>query len=185
MLSSPTKYQIVFLNYFPFDWYVIPLLLLRALMSLCAPFQQVDDEKTRKNWCFLSDCLLLPAILAQWHQPVASIIALDPFYQAMCLYHTGAPPQPSKWPASMLLFSFFFLHATLLSNGMIRSKYLPNGSVQWLLVKHWTPSIKQCMRHCTGASSQPSKQDTIVVYCFALLILALTITVDNRVVILI
>ncbi len=49
MLSSPTKYQIFFLNFFSFDWYVIPLLLLGALTSPCAPFQRVDDEKTRKN----------------------------------------------------------------------------------------------------------------------------------------
>ncbi len=49
MLSSPTKYRIVFLNSFPFDWYVIPLLLLGALTTPCAPFQRVEDEKTRKN----------------------------------------------------------------------------------------------------------------------------------------
>ncbi len=52
MLSSPTKYQIVFLNSFPFDWYVIPILLLGALTSPRAPFQRVKDEKTQKNWCF-------------------------------------------------------------------------------------------------------------------------------------
>ncbi len=82
-------------------------------------------------------------------------------------------------------FCLFFLHATPLSAGMIQSKYLPNGGVQWLLVKPWTPSIGRCMQHCTGASSWPSKWVAMVVYCFALLILTSIITVDNRVVILI
>jgi hypothetical protein len=39
-------------------------------MSPCAPFQRVDNEKTRKNRHFLSDCLLSPKILARWRQPV-------------------------------------------------------------------------------------------------------------------
>jgi hypothetical protein len=62
---------------------MIPLSLLGALTSPRAPFQQVDDEKTGKTGVFLSDCLLLPTILAQWHQPVASVVALDPLYQVM------------------------------------------------------------------------------------------------------
>ncbi len=186
MLSYPTKYQIVFLNSYPFDWYVILLLLLGALMSPRAPFQRVDNEKTRKNWRFLSDCLLSPAILARWHQPVAFIVALDPLYWVIhvVLYRrtTTAIEMASKYGA---LFIIFFLHATLSSAGMIRSKYLPDGGVQWLLVKPWTPFTGQCMRHCTGASSRPSKWVAMVVYCFASLISTLTITVDNRVVILI
>ncbi len=68
MLSSPTKYQIVFLSSFPFDWYVIPLLLLGALTSPRAPFQQVDDEKTRKNRRFF---VQLPTIACNTC-PVAS-----------------------------------------------------------------------------------------------------------------
>ncbi len=49
MLAIQTKYQIIFFNSFPFDWYVIPLLLLGALSSPQHPFQLVDNEKTRKN----------------------------------------------------------------------------------------------------------------------------------------
>ena len=186
MLSSSTRYQIVFLNSFPFDWYVIPLLLLGALMSPCAPFQRVNNEKTRKNEQFLSDCLLSPAILARWHQPSSSVLALDPLYQAMCavLYRrtTMAIKMASKYGA---LFIVFLLHATPLSDGMIRSEYLPNGGVQWLLVKLWIPSIRRCTRHCTGVSSRPSKRVATVVYCFASSISTSTITVDNIVVILI
>jgi hypothetical protein len=42
-------------------------------------------KKLGKNWCFFfSQCLLLAAILAQWWQPVASIVALNHLYQAIC-----------------------------------------------------------------------------------------------------
>jgi hypothetical protein len=68
MLSSPTKYQIVFLNSFPFDCYVIPLLLLGALTSPRARFQRVNDEKTRKNRRFF---VRLPTI-AHNTRPVVS-----------------------------------------------------------------------------------------------------------------
>jgi hypothetical protein len=37
------------------------------------------------------------------------------------------------------------------------SKYLPNGGVQWLLVKPWTSSIGRCVWYCTGAPPRPSK----------------------------
>ncbi len=186
MLSSPTKYQIVFLNSFPFDWFVIPLLLLGALMSPCAPFQRVDDEKNWKNWCFF---VRLPTI-ARNTCPVASTSSFchspgPPLLGDVCgfipTHHHGHWNGQQVW----CFFRRFFLHATPLSAGMIRSKYLPDGGVQWLLVKPWTPSIGQCTRHCTGTSSQPSKQVATVVYCFALLILTSTITVDNRVVIII
>jgi hypothetical protein len=30
-------------------------------------------------------------------------------------------------------------------------QYLPNGGIQWLLVKPWTSSIGQYARYCTGA----------------------------------
>jgi hypothetical protein len=92
-------------------------------------------KKLGKPGVFLSDCLLLPAILAQWCQPVASVVALDPLYWAMraVLYRrtTTAIKMASKYGA---LFVVFFLHATPLSAGMIRSKYLPDGGVQWLIV---------------------------------------------------
>jgi hypothetical protein len=41
-------------------------------------------KKLGKTGIFLSDRLLLPTILAQWHQPVASVVALDSLYWAMC-----------------------------------------------------------------------------------------------------
>ncbi len=186
MLSSPTKYQIVFLNYFPFDWYVIPLLLLGALTSPRALFQRVDNEKTRKNRCFF---VQLPTI-AHNTCPVASISGF---------HHSPGPPLSGNVPVSYrrtttaiemaskygAFFVIFFLHATPLSDGMIRSKYSPDGGVQWLLVKPWTLSSRQCMQHCTAASSQLSNRVTTVVYCFASLISTSTITVDNGVVILI
>ncbi len=68
MLFSPNKYQIVSLNSFPFDWYVIPPLLLGALTSPRAPFQRVNDEKTWKNRCFF---VRLPTI-AHNTRPVVS-----------------------------------------------------------------------------------------------------------------
>ncbi len=48
----PTKYHILLLNSFLSDWYVIPLLLSGTLTSPRAPFQQVDNEKTRKKQHF-------------------------------------------------------------------------------------------------------------------------------------
>ena len=37
------------------------------------------------------------------------------------------------------------------------SECLPNGGIQWLLVKPWTSSIGRCARYCTAASWWPSK----------------------------
>jgi hypothetical protein len=160
-------------------------LLLGALTSLRAPFQRVDNEK-KKNQRFLSDCLLLPAIPAWWHQPVASVVALDFLYWAMRAVSyrgtTTAIKMASKYGGLSVIC---FLHATPLSTRMIQRKYLPDGGIQWLLVKPWTPSIGQCTRHCTVTSLRPLKQVAMVVYCFASSISTSTITVDNRVVILI
>ncbi len=131
MLSSPNKYQIVFLNSFPFDWYIIPLLLLGALTSPRAPFQRVNNEKTRKHRRFLSNCLLLPAILAQWRQPVASIVALDPLYWAICmvLYRrtTTAIKMTSKYGA---LFIIFFLAWDPIVHW---------DDTEWILARWWCP----------------------------------------------
>jgi hypothetical protein len=89
-------------------------------------------KKLGKTGVFLSDCLLSPAILAWWRQPVASIVALlDPLYQAMRAVSyrrtTTAIKTASKYGA---FFVVFFLHAAPLSAGMIRSEYLPDGGVQ-------------------------------------------------------
>ncbi len=80
----PTKYHILLLNSFPSDWYVIPLLLSGTLTSPWAPFQRVDDEKTRKKRRFFSHCLLLAAILARWWCLVAFYKALNLLHWAMC-----------------------------------------------------------------------------------------------------
>ncbi len=37
------------------------------------------------------------------------------------------------------------------------TQYLPNGSIQWLLVKPWTSSIGWCGQYCSGALPRPSK----------------------------
>ncbi len=42
-------------------------------------------KKLGKNWCFLSHCLLLAAILARWWHPVASSEALDLLHWARCV----------------------------------------------------------------------------------------------------
>ncbi len=51
-----------------------------------------------------------------------------------------------------------------MTNYSYRSKYSPDGGVQWLLVKHWTSSIGQCMQYCTGAPPRPSKWPAKWVY---------------------
>ncbi len=142
VLSSPTKYQIIFLNSFPFDWYVIPLLLLGALTSPCAPFQQVNNKKTQKNRRFF---VRLPTIACN----TCLVASTSGFCRSsgppllkdargIVPVHHHSHEMASKYGA---LFVVFFLHATLLSAWMIQSKYLPGGSIQWLLVKHWTPPL--------------------------------------------
>ncbi len=49
----PTKYHILLLNSFLSDRYVILLLLSGTLTSSWAPFQLVDDEKSRKKQRFV------------------------------------------------------------------------------------------------------------------------------------
>ena len=55
---------------------------------------------------------------------------------------TGAPTGPAKRLTSMVLFCFFYygFQPRILS-GAIRSKYSPDGGIQWLCMKPWTPSI--------------------------------------------
>jgi hypothetical protein len=112
-------------------------------MSPCAPFQRVDDEKTRKTSVFLSNCLLLPAILARLHQPVASVIALDPFHWAMCAVSywrtTTAIEMASKYGA---FFVFFFLACNLVvrwddTEGILAQKRCPVASNEALEPLHW------------------------------------------------
>jgi hypothetical protein len=87
-------------------------------------------KKLGKTGVFLSNCLLLPAILARWHQTVASLVALDPLYWAIHAVSyrrtTTAIKMASKYGAFSVVF---FLHATPLSAEMIWSKYSPDGGV--------------------------------------------------------
>ncbi len=63
------------------------------------------------------------------------------------------------WPAT------FFYELTMkklkktsvcMSDGFYRPHYLPNGGIQWLLVKPWTSSIGRCARLHTVALPWPS-----------------------------
>ena len=122
------------------------------------PFQQVDDEKTWiKNRLLRDPLILSAAILAQWRQPVASRVAMDPLHRAMRLVSYRLTITASEMAGKYGAFSSFFLgNATLSSNGGIRCKYSTDDGVQWLRVKPWTPSISQCKRHCTSVSVRPS-----------------------------
>jgi hypothetical protein len=51
-----------------------------ALASTCDLFLQVNNEKTKKNWCWHDQLLPSEQILAQWQHPVASSEALDLLY---------------------------------------------------------------------------------------------------------
>ncbi len=45
-------------------------------------------------------------------------------------------------------------------------QYLPDGGVQWLLVKPWISSIRRCMRNWTGAPLRPSEWPAKLVHYF-------------------
>jgi hypothetical protein len=49
-------------------------------------------------------------------------------------------------------------------------QYLPDGSAQWLLPKHWASSIVQCTRHCTGTPPRPLKWPAKLVH-FSIVVL--------------
>ncbi len=59
------------------------------------------------------------------------------------------------------------------SNGFYWPQYSPNGGVQWLLPKPWTPSIGWCVRYGTGAPQQPSKWPAELIHCLLLFALLL------------
>ena len=122
-LVSPTKYQVIFLNSFSFnfDWYVMPLLLLGVLTSPQALFLWANNEKTPK-WKILLDCPLSPAILAKWWQLVASVVALDPLHWAMCLVSYWHITMASKMACKYGAIFVFFWHATRQSSGLIQRK---------------------------------------------------------------
>jgi hypothetical protein len=57
----------------------------------------------------------------------------------------------------MVSFCWHFFRVTLAAAGAIRSKYLLNSGIKWLLLKPWTYAIGQCAQCHTGASARPSK----------------------------
>jgi hypothetical protein len=54
-------------------------------------------------------------------------------------------------------------------------QYLPNGGVQWLLVKLWTFSIKQYTQYSTGAPPRPSKWPAKLVHLFIVVLFAVAL----------
>ncbi len=96
-------------------------------------FLQVDDEKTQKKQGRLDQLQLLAIILIQWQCLVASNKALNLLYWAMCAVLYRRTAATIKMAS---LFGTFFVAVlfavALAAAGAIWSKYLPNGSVQWL-----------------------------------------------------
>ena len=97
LTPPPTKYPIVLLRWFSSVWFVIPLLIVGAILLLRAHFQCVDNEKTpgvcMSDWWYQSKCL--PDGGVQW--------LLAKFWTSsirQCAwYRTGTLPWPLKWPA--------------------------------------------------------------------------------------
>ncbi len=167
MLSSPTKYQFVFLNSFPFDWYVIPLLVLGSLMSPWSLFCKLRIKKLGKNRHIGDRLLILVAICARWRQPVASVKALNLLYWVMraVLYRRIAMARETARKLGTFFIVVLFA-VSLAATGAIQSKYSSNRGIQWILVKLWTYNICQCTWHYTGASSGLSKWvATEVIFC--------------------
>jgi hypothetical protein len=92
------------------------------------------------------------AILARRRQPVASGIALDPLRRSMRLVmyrHTDRARETADKYDTFLYF--FYGIQTRRPSGAIRPEYSPDGGVQWLHVKPWTPSIGRYQQCRAGA----------------------------------
>ncbi len=62
----------------------------------------------------------------------------------------------------LLVFCVFSTNSsTMTAAGAIRRRHLPDGSIQWFLVKPWMCSIGQCAPHCTATSAWWSKLPAI------------------------
>jgi hypothetical protein len=113
-------------------------------------------EKTRKK---MSGFDISAAILSRRRQPVASEIALDPLRRSMRLVTYRRTDRASETTCKYDTFlSFLFGIRPRRPSGAIRSEYSPDGGVQWLRVKPWTPSIGRCRRCRAGASTRASKR---------------------------
>ena len=69
------------------------------------------------------------------------------------------------------------------ANGAMRRRHLPDGGIQWLLVKLGVCTIGQCALHCTAASTWSSKWPAICLHFLLLLISLLATTIDKNIVI--
>ena len=111
---------------------------------------------------------------------MASVIALDLSIGWYVQYHTGALSGPLNGQQIWYIFDCCFVFCALFAARAIRSKYSPNGGVQWLLSKPCTYAIGQCTQCCTGTSARPSKwRATVVNQSISLTMLPLIIHVAN------
>ncbi len=112
-------------------------------------------QKKRKNTDRLHTSA---ATLARRRRPVASLIALDPLRWSMRLVTYRCTDRASETTCKYGTFLYFFYGIrTRRRSGAIRPEYSPDGGVQWLRVKPWTPSIGRCRRLRASASSRASK----------------------------
>ncbi len=74
--TPPTKYSVKLFKWFSFVWYVIPLVLVGAILLLSTNFNVLMMKNINKNRCRYVPFMLLDIILAQWPRPVASTKAL-------------------------------------------------------------------------------------------------------------
>ncbi len=83
----------------------------------------------------MSDGLLSAAILARRRRPVASVVALDPLQQWMCLVTYWRTDRASKTADKYDTFLSFFCMQPRCPSGAIQSERSPDGGVQWLRMK--------------------------------------------------
>jgi hypothetical protein len=112
----------------------IPLLKTGALALTRDLFLQVDNKKIEKTSICVTNCIYQPQYLpnggVQWLLPKPWTSSIG----RCALYCTGAPPQPSKWPAKLAHFFVVVLFAVALATaGAIQSEQSPDGGVQWLI----------------------------------------------------
>jgi hypothetical protein len=104
-------------------------------------------KKLKKSQKKMSGYDISAAILARRRQPVASGIALDPLRWSMGLVTYRRTDRASETADKYGSFSFFFYGIrTRRPSGAIQPEYSPDGGVQWLRVKPWTPSIGRYRR---------------------------------------
>ena len=131
-------------------WYVIPLLLVWAILLLCGLFQWFGDEKYHKTTGVgMSNWWLSEHVIAQWWRPVASIETLDLLYRVMHAVSYCRIPMAIKMVSKVgVLFDYCFFIVALAATGMIQNKLSPNGGYQGHLVWTWIFCIGQCHEHC-------------------------------------